>query len=78
MYSSFTHSIDIWEKPEATLKHFVVVKPPLSGCKYGDSQLRPPEDTVRLRSVLLELKILYHEPTRTHLSVIKLHYFMWD
>ncbi|KJZ70211.1 hypothetical protein HIM_10397 [Hirsutella minnesotensis 3608] len=72
-YDSMAHPVDVWNEPFIQDKRFVVVKQPSvnhkrEGCRW-DKQLR---------DVMMELKILSHNPIRRHPNIIKLHSFMWD
>jgi len=74
-FNNFCHSIDIWDEPFDKEKAFVVVKKPL--LKRKDF-CQDEKFTEALKSVLTELKILYHSPIRKHPNIIRLLHFVWD
>ena len=76
--SAFWHSISIWDENFDKNKAFVAVKQPLLDRKERMTWNAEDDSARRLYSVMLELKILFHEPIRQHPNIVRLHHFLWD
>lgn len=73
-YDPSLHRVSAWRDPwEPEYSKFVVYKQPLL-----PENIAKEEDTIRLRAVLTELKVLFHEPLRKHPNIVKLLQIRWD
>jgi serine/threonine protein kinase len=73
-YDSLDHQVSALHEPwESSGSKFVVLKQQ----KVIESSVRV-QDIDRLRSAMMEMKILRHEPIRKHPNIIKLLQMRWD
>jgi serine/threonine protein kinase len=74
MSSSVSRFIDSFDET-FDKKNFVVIKQPrLSKLDFSKDDDFP----ARLSAVMMELKILHHDPIRKHQNIVHMHSFIWD